>query len=497
MRAALGLLALAVLGADGPPRLDAPQITFQMHVIEMKGVGWRESVYAQLQPVTRQGNASIWTVGRGATKTLTMLADTVIHAPRLTAFAQASAHVSPQPPMPSGCAFEWCSQVSWLRQDQVNLARYEAPEPMGKDVHPSFAARFTGRKLDQGVLTKFVLEETRVLAVHTVMIRDRKDSRHDGGDVALAALPVQVPEIVKSDVIGEWLIPNDGALVISLGAHTVAGAEEKAEVRERLVVLETRQAAAPPTMAAAPPLINPLTSCIGIARGEDRHKDTAVPMPAPAAPSRSLPQPMKADGTSVPLPPLPPDKDTPTSLPNSSEPCASPQSRTAPEPKALDPDSTPTSLNAAKPAPTGQADSTLDLTEVSLSFVLRTGALVLDHCDRPRLSSSGKSMHDDVEYFPPGLDFLWSITRAAAQCARMQAMGFEPSPASKKAEGTESKPDTSRSAWTAVKPYSIHLPLNGATIEVRVTPRYRNAGIGRPDKSMSPCREDCEKDPSR
>jgi hypothetical protein len=38
---------------------------------------------------------------------------------------------------------------------------------------------------------------------------------------------------------------------------------------------------------------------------------------------------------------------------------------------------------------------------------------------------SGKYMHDDVQYFPPGPDFPWANTQAATQRARMQAMGME------------------------------------------------------------------------
>ncbi|SIO44419.1 hypothetical protein SAMN05444166_4775 [Singulisphaera sp. GP187] len=39
---------------------------------------------------------------------------------------------------------------------------------------------------------------------------------------------------------------------------------------------------------------------------------------------------------------------------------------------------------------------------------------------------SGKYMHDDVQYFAPGPDFPMANSQAAAQRARMQAMGLEP-----------------------------------------------------------------------
>lgn len=37
---------------------------------------------------------------------------------------------------------------------------------------------------------------------------------------------------------------------------------------------------------------------------------------------------------------------------------------------------------------------------------------------------SGKYMHDDVQYFPPGPHFPWANTQAATQRARMQAQGI-------------------------------------------------------------------------
>jgi hypothetical protein len=48
-------------------------------------------------------------------------------------------------------------------------------------------------------------------------------------------------------------------------------------------------------------------------------------MPTPAMPSRSLPQPLAADGSPIPLPPLPELPHPPSSLPGTSDPCASPQ----------------------------------------------------------------------------------------------------------------------------------------------------------------------------
>ena len=165
-----------------------------------------------------------------------------------------------------------------------------------------------------------------MLAVHKVPLSEA------GDDEPSTEESLQVPEVVRSDLIGEWLIPNGEALLISLGAHTVAAADGRAEVRERLVVLEAHPADLAVTKAALVPMMDRMTTSLGIARTPVRLNDDAVPMPAPAPPSRSLPQPMHADGSPAPLPPLPPDVDTPTSMPDSSEPCAARRPGKCPRP---------------------------------------------------------------------------------------------------------------------------------------------------------------------
>src|SRR5262249_2467219 len=53
---------------------------------------------------------------------------------------------------------------------------------------------------------------------------------------------------------------------------------------------------------------------------------------------------------------------------------------------------------------------------------------------------SGKYMHDDVQYFPPGPDFPWANTQAATQRARMQALGIEVAPPGPPGRGSAGGP---------------------------------------------------------
>jgi len=133
-----------------------------------------------------------------------------------------------------------------------------------------------------------------------------------------------VPEVVRATLEGEWLIPNDGVLVASLGAHTLDDGHGKAIVRERLILVEASPVP-PRTTVDLTQAASRVFTFVTPAR------TATIPMPAraPAMPSRSLPIARHADGTPAPLPPLPEAQVPPTSIPGTSEPCATPQ--TAPQ----------------------------------------------------------------------------------------------------------------------------------------------------------------------
>jgi hypothetical protein len=140
------------------------------------------------------------------------------------------------------------------------------------------------------------------------------------GCVGKIASRIEVPELAHVSIGGEWLIPSGGALVLSLGVQTTADSEGKAVVSERLLVIEARAPGDTPLEKAAfeESLPEVLPSRLTA-------EPVGVPMPMPAMPSRCLPQALDADGSPLPLPPLPEGHATPSSLPGSAEPCASPQ----------------------------------------------------------------------------------------------------------------------------------------------------------------------------
>lgn len=153
---------------------------------------------------------------------------------------------------------------------------------------------------------------------------------------------IQIPEIGRAQAAGEWLIPDDGVLIVGFGPHTVADAEGRAVVRERLAII-TAEATDEAVAEAAEEIggeadSEPSPHAPGA--GDAPRVEPIAPVPPrtatviPTLPSRTLPQGVHADGRPATLPPLPEDAeaDLPAPAGDESQPLPSPQSRRKPTP---------------------------------------------------------------------------------------------------------------------------------------------------------------------
>ncbi|GAC1474572.1 MAG: hypothetical protein NVSMB9_25190 [Isosphaeraceae bacterium] len=319
----IGLIAASVLGAEGTKSSDNAMITYQVRLLEMNGLEWRTSVYSQLQPVARQGTATVWTAPRSLASTLTEKAARVLAVPQVTAYSQARATIY------QNKTRNVVREISREADGPVNHASFVGYTPKLENESEGWSAKVAGRKIDQGVLTNVVLDVKEITAVHRVSLSEtleKKGESAQGQGKDQIRAEIQVPEVVRAEVSGEWLIPNEGVLVVSFGPHTVGNPDGKAEVRERLAVVEAGPIKGEGfRLPFAPLRVNFLSPrLIGGENGVE------IPMPSPQAPSRALPQALNVQGAPVALPPLPVEQTPPTALPGSAEPCATPQTKSAP-----------------------------------------------------------------------------------------------------------------------------------------------------------------------
>ncbi len=154
-------LLLGVTGAQ-PADKNAAQITYTVRMVEAEGVGWRASVMSQLKPVTRQGSATVWTLPASASTLLIKEFDknpavAAGTASRVVAFSGVPATIQVRENR------KFVTKVSW-NGDEASATG--TPE----DLRVGWHTTLVGRKLDQGILVKMVLEDTEVRAVHEMPI---------------------------------------------------------------------------------------------------------------------------------------------------------------------------------------------------------------------------------------------------------------------------------------------------------------------------------------
>ena len=351
MAIATGLVALALLGVEPDTAATAAAvatiesgelISCQMRMTTVEGLGWRTAAYSRLNTVGQKGAGTIWTADRSLKKFMEESGDgkfQTVRAPKITSFKDAVGKVSQRGP------FHYIGDVERVADGPINQATQVAFCPKGSTIEVGFTSEHSARRLDQGVLAKVKVSETHVSTVHRVALSEyvyppQEDASNAltevgrkifqtfvKGDAASISAPVMVPEVASSEVEGEWLVPNDSILIVSLGIDTTINPEGKAVTQERLAIYdfarpsdEARTALA--TTATAKPFQEPLTYEVAPATplsqavtpdGKVAAVFDAVAMATanpsllnmPPVPSRSMPEAVDADGQVFELPPLP------------------------------------------------------------------------------------------------------------------------------------------------------------------------------------------------
>src|SRR5262245_28442247 len=280
MCAALGFLALTLFGADGSPNGAARPVQFRVKLMEMDGLSWRETLYSKLHAVTRQQACAVWTCDRETAQALAEKSTRVLFSPQLLAEPGVAAQYSQK------ATRRVVSQLTRHADGPVDHAVSVAYAPDVEELREGCQFTVSGRQLDQGMLVKLLVEESRVAAVHQVKLTEFVSSKDKKGGETLSP-QLEVPEVVRATLAGEWLIPNDTLLLASLGAHTLNNGDGKAVVRERLLLVEASQPAARNAVDLDRSVTRVFTFTAPV-------RPATIPMPmsmpVPAMPSRSLPQ---------------------------------------------------------------------------------------------------------------------------------------------------------------------------------------------------------------
>ena len=278
MQAILGLLAAAFLAFDGEPRPPAgpsvqvtprkdagasrgPLVAFEIREIRVASPDWRGRLMPQLQPVARQEGAAVWAL---APATLTALLEicqadarsNVLQAPKLVAHVGDHARMTNEEEVP---------YVAFLKRQAdgaPNQSTKLAFEPQVEKIHNGVRVEILSSELKgTALLARVLIEENRLMALHNTHYREgvkpkpgtdpevarasflnRLSPNHEPRPATVNAT-IQVPEVDSRRIEGQWLIPSDGALLVSLGPR---GGHEKGLIKtayeEHLIAITARPA---------------------------------------------------------------------------------------------------------------------------------------------------------------------------------------------------------------------------------------------------------------
>ena len=311
-----GLLALAVCGADPVPASPVVEpgheITCQVEMMTVDGLDWRSAAYSRMKPASRQGSATIWTADRSIKAALEASSNgKSIKAPKVSLFNDSTGTIN------SDKVQKYISHCDRISDGPINGASQLAFRPEIGTIREGFSTQFAAHRFDQGVMAKVKISESHIGALHTFQLREEIKPTPTSLPASMSATElgrqivqmvlspkqlnwattVQVPEVFTSNVEGEWFVTNDSILLISLGVNTVADAEGKAKVQERLAILDfARPCDESCTVQAS---LDPSCQIEPIAMTATDH------LTMPAVPDRSLPEAVDKDGQVFELPPLP------------------------------------------------------------------------------------------------------------------------------------------------------------------------------------------------
>ncbi len=499
-----GLIALALIGAANSPGPEPGVVVTQFRLMEMDGLAWRENVSDQFDLVGRQGPATVWTADKQVLPTLTALADRTLVAPKVTSRPEATASISAQ------VVRHYVAQLGRIADGPINHATHVAYPPDVQPLHDGFEARIACRPTEKGILARVDLDDAWFIAFHTAKRSETLVTNGNGDTPTDLTSQYQVPEVANCRVAGEWLIPKEGILVISLGARTVPVEKllgTRAEVRERIAIIDchtqtpsesTEQPASPatdhvassllesPDGATCPVLPNPGTIggdippvapavCTFEAIGPGGIKAFAF---GPPAGSPIAPMPLHAGvlhGVVVPMPvPMPPPTAYPVfrwrlpvvpSIARLVSPV--PATIVAPPMPARIPAPNPASERNLAKAP---ADRTVTTASTSESPKAPTPAPVevntMDDTPMPKLPSRTLPQAFDTEGEPVTLPPLPDETAEALAYDELHSGTSEPKP-SPQSRGRQSSPSGSTTLAAIEAPTTGTIESTSGTIELK------------------------------
>ena len=220
-----------------------PQVVFEIRDLSMASPDWRGALQPMLHPVAREEGVAAWAVDREGMRRLmeACQADknsSILQAPRMTA------NLGEPVRMTNEEAVHYVAQLRRVSDGPPDEATSLAFQPEVAEVHDGVRVVLTETRLKGPALYAHVVVQcsTVVNMLTTHYEESVGPVEADPGVERASFFPklkpdtpqratirgtIQVPEVASRRIEGDWLIPSDGAMVVSLGPNSHARVDRK------------------------------------------------------------------------------------------------------------------------------------------------------------------------------------------------------------------------------------------------------------------------------
>lgn len=220
-----------------------PEIVFEIRELAMGSPDWRGAMQPMLSPIAREEAVAAWAVdGEGLRRLLEICqADrdsSIILAPKL------AARLGEPVRMTNEEAVQYVAHLKRISDAPPGEGTNVAFQPELADVHEGVRVVLTETRMKGSVLqAHVVVQANTVLNMLTTEYEESVGpAEADPGVVKASFLQklnpdspqrasirgtIQVPEVASRRIEGEWLIPSEGAIVVSMGPESNAKIERK------------------------------------------------------------------------------------------------------------------------------------------------------------------------------------------------------------------------------------------------------------------------------
>jgi hypothetical protein len=273
LAAAAAAPAVEKYAADAPAAIPPPavlRIAFEVRDVTVASPDWRGKLLARLEPVARREGATAWTVDRRGLVELLEYCQgdarcKVVKAPRMVADVGAPAR------MTNETSHQYVAHLRRVSDGPPNQGAQLAFIPEIDEVHDGVRVHVLSSRLDGStLLARVTVEQNQLISFittrYTESIQSASGEKRDDGVVKTSLIDrlrpdhgagpaaingtFNVPEMASSRIEGEWSIPSEGALLVSMGPTSRRDKGLRGAYQERLIAITARPTTDPATATA-------------------------------------------------------------------------------------------------------------------------------------------------------------------------------------------------------------------------------------------------------